>query len=70
MLRPGYDVQIGDVTVGRTTSGSMGFSIGEMPIGLAYIDAEHAGADSVDVMIRGRAVPARVVTKPFYRRAS
>ena len=70
MLRPGYDVTIDGVVVGRTTSGSMGFCVGEVPIGLAYLDIVHANADVVDVSIRTRAVPARVTKKPFYRRAS
>jgi len=70
MLRTGYDVAIDGTVVGRVTSGSLGFCAGDVPIGLAYIDRAHTDAEQVDVLIRNRAVPARVTRKPFYRRAS
>jgi aminomethyltransferase len=70
VLRAGYPVFVGDLQVGATTSGGIAPSLDDRSIGLAYIDIEHAGIDSVEVEIRGRRIPASVTRSPFYKRAT
>jgi aminomethyltransferase len=69
MLRDGYDVVVDGETVGVTTSGSVAFALNEEAIALAYIAEPHCNRETVDVSIRGRLVPARVISRPFYRRS-
>jgi len=69
MLRAGYAIMVDGEQIGTTTSGSVGFAVGETSIGLGYLRADHADAAEVDVDIRGRAVRATLTRKPFYRRA-
>jgi aminomethyltransferase len=69
MLREGFDVVVDGQTVGFTTSGSVAFALNEEAIALAYIDEPHCNRETVDVSIRGRLVPARLITRPFYRRS-
>jgi aminomethyltransferase len=54
--------------IGTTTSGSVAFAAQEATIALALLDAEFCNLPAVDVAIRDRLVPARVVKSPFYRR--
>jgi aminomethyltransferase len=74
--RHGYPVLWDGSERGIVTSGAPSPTLG-MPIALAYLDPEVAGlaTDHPDVTrlavdIRGRVEPARVVSLPFYRRAS
>ncbi len=56
--------------VGVVTSGTKSPTLGTF-IGMAYVDAEHARPGTrVAVEIRDRQLPARVVERPFYRRAA
>lgn len=67
--RTGYEVQVDGRTVGTVTSGAMSPSLGEN-IGLALVDRDVAGVGQpLQIMIRGKAVPATQVKLPFYRRA-
>ncbi len=68
MLRGGYEIWSGDRRVGVTTSGSLAFTMNEVPIATGYLDSDVADLETVDIDIRGRRVPARVVRSPFYRR--
>ncbi len=68
VLRPGYDLQIEGEAVGRVTSGGYAPTL-EASIGLGYIDREFADADAVDIILRRRSVPAKVVDPPFYKRS-
>jgi aminomethyltransferase len=53
--------------VGRVTSGTLSPTLGKA-IALAYVSSEESGVDNViDVEIRGRRVPTKIVPKPFYR---
>lgn len=63
--RQGYPILDGDTVVGQVTSGNVSPSLGT-PIGMAYVPVRLAepGAE-IAVEIRGKAVPARVVTLPF-----
>jgi aminomethyltransferase len=64
--RQGYPVLDGETTVGQVTSGNVSPSLGT-PIGMAYVPTRLAEPGSeIAIEIRGKAVPARVVTLPFY----
>ncbi|BDG60241.1 glycine cleavage system aminomethyltransferase GcvT [Caldinitratiruptor microaerophilus] len=66
--RQGYEIARDGEVVGRVTSGTQSPTLGK-PIGMGYVPA-HLGAEGTefDVLIRGRALRARVVPRPFYRR--
>ena len=64
--RHGYRLLKDGAPVGVVTSGSFGPAV-ERYIGIGYVPASLSAAGSdVDVEIRGRAQPARVVRTPFY----
>ena len=68
IARHGYPVLAGDRRTGVVTSGAPSPTLG-IPIAMAYVapgDAEPG--TMLDVEIRDRRVPARVVELPFYRR--
>ena len=68
IARHGYPVRHGEAVVGEVTSGSWSPTLGEA-IALAYVPAELAKIGTeLAVEIRGKAEPARVVKRPFYRR--
>jgi aminomethyltransferase len=65
--RQGYPVLDGSETVGQVTSGNVSPSLGT-PIGMGYVPNRLAEPETeIAVEIRGRAVPAKVVTLPFYQ---
>ncbi len=61
--RHGYRVLQGDDDIGEITSGTQSPTLGQ-GIALAYLNGVDAG-DLVDVDIRGRRQPAKVVSPPF-----
>lgn len=64
--RQGYTILDGDKPVGQVTSGNVSPSLGT-PIGMAYVPIElSAPGTEIAVEIRGKAVPAKVTTLPFY----
>jgi aminomethyltransferase len=73
MLEPGiarssYPLFKDDANIGHVTSGTKSPSLGRS-IALGYVAIEHADLDNlVEVEIRGRKVPAKIVATPFYRR--
>jgi aminomethyltransferase len=68
IARDGQDVLIDGQKVGRVTSGSPAPFL-KKNIGLAYVFAEHAReGQELQIDVRGRAVAARVVPTPFYKR--
>ena len=68
IARHGYPVLHQGQTVGVVTSGSWSPTLGEA-IALAYVPSEVAKLGSeLAVEIRGKAAPATVVKRPFYRR--
>ncbi|MGI9481386.1 MAG: glycine cleavage system aminomethyltransferase GcvT [Hyphomicrobiales bacterium] len=51
--------------IGTITSGGFGPSVGG-PVAMGYVSIEHAKADTaLDLMVRGKALPARVAKLPF-----
>jgi aminomethyltransferase len=68
IARTGHEVVISGERCGAVTSGTQTPFL-KKAIGMAYVPVEHA-ADGTDVEIdiRGRLVPARVVPMPFYKR--
>lgn len=69
IAREGSPVMAGGKEVGRVTSGTLSPTLGKS-IAMAYLDAAQSAAGTkVDVDIRGKAEPARVVPLPFYKRA-
>jgi aminomethyltransferase len=70
IARHGYPVLAADAPAGRVTSGTRSPTLGRA-IALAYVEPAHAAAGTdLAVEIRGRAVAARVVPTPFYRRGA
>jgi aminomethyltransferase len=68
--RAGHEVQVDGRTVGTVTSGAMSPTLGEN-IGLALVERDVAGVGRpLQIMIRGKAVPATQVKVPFYRRSA
>jgi aminomethyltransferase len=66
--RQGYEVRHEDNAVGTITSGTLSPML-KKGIALAYVEAAHKEPGTeLKVMIRGRAVRARVVKPPFYKK--
>ena len=66
--RHGYPVVVAGRAVGAVTSGARSPTLGT-EIGLALVEREVAGIGKpLDIVIRGRPVPAEQVKLPFYRR--
>ena len=66
--RGGYSVFKDGVRIGAITSGTKSPSLGKA-IALAYVASAEAWTDNrLDVEIRGRQIPVKIVSLPFYRR--
>ena len=69
IVREHEAVFIGDTRVGESTSGTHCPTLG-VSCAMAYIDRAHAEIGTqVEVEVRGRRVPAEIVSLPFYSRA-
>jgi len=68
IARPGYAILKEGQEIGRVTSGSYAPWL-RKSIGMGYVPVElSAPGMELDISIRGRIVPARVVRRPFYKR--
>jgi aminomethyltransferase len=68
IARHDYEIQVNGRPIGIVTSGTFGPTL-EKAIALGYVPPEFAKpGQPLDVMIRGKACPAVVVKRPFYRR--
>lgn len=65
--RHGYTLLVGGRRVGQVTSGTFGPWVNKS-IGLGYVGREVAQPGGIQVEIRGRALDARIVRLPFYKR--
>jgi len=66
--RHGYDISKDGVKVGHVTSGTRAPFL-KKSIGLGYVPVELTALETeLDIMIRGRAVRAKVISTPFYKR--
>lgn len=66
--RHDYEIHVAGRKVGNVTSGTMSPSTG-MGIAMGYIEAEFDKAgQEVDIIIRNKAVAAKVVAPPFYKK--
>jgi len=66
--RHDYEIHVDGRKVGKVTSGTMSPSIG-IGIAMGYIEAEFDRAgQEVDIIIRDKAVAAKVVAAPFYKK--
>jgi aminomethyltransferase len=66
--REGYEVLRGETVVGHVASGAPAPALG-YPIATAYVPADVAIGETLNVRIRGSLAPAQVVKMPFYRRS-
>ena len=63
--REGTEITLDDASIGKVTSGGFGPSI-NWPIAMGYVDARYAApGTAVTLMVRGKPMPARIVTLPF-----
>ena len=68
IARPGYPILRSGQEVGRVTSGGYAPTLG-FNIGLGYVPAELSSIDTgIEILIRNRPAPARVVNRRFYKR--
>lgn len=68
IARGGYRLFKNDINIGHVTSGTKSPSL-DKSIALGYVGVEHAATGNVvDVEIRSRKAPAKVVSLPFYSR--
>ncbi|MFQ5990080.1 MAG: glycine cleavage system aminomethyltransferase GcvT [Candidatus Methylomirabilales bacterium] len=68
IARPHYKVAVDGREIGEVTSGGPSPTLGKN-IGLAYVTIAHATiGNEVDILIRGEAVRAKIVSTPFYKR--
>jgi aminomethyltransferase len=69
IARQGYEVYIDGAKSGVVTSGTQTPFL-KKAIGMAYVPSDRAVAGTdIEIDVRGRRVPARVVPMPFYKRA-
>ena len=68
IVREHQDIYIGDRLAGQTTSGTHAPFL-EKAVAMAYLSPEEAAlGTAVEVDVRGRRVPCKVVDLPFYKR--
>ena len=67
--RGGYEISKDGQVVGVVTSGTQSPTLGRA-IGMGYVKPDYAAVGTdLDIIIRGQPVAARIVKRPFYKRA-
>ena len=67
--RGGYEISKDGQVIGVVTSGTQSPTLGKA-IGMGYVKPEYvAVGGDLDIIIRGQPVAARIVKRPFYKRA-
>ncbi len=65
LAREGTEIQSGGRTIGVVTSGGFGASVSG-PISMGYVETASAVIGTeVDLIVRGKALPGRIVALPF-----
>ena len=64
VARAGCDILSGGSVVGRVTSGTYSPAL-KLSIGMGYVDSS---VKAIEVLIRSRPVPARIIKTPFYKK--
>ncbi|MBN1356096.1 glycine cleavage system aminomethyltransferase GcvT [bacterium] len=66
--RKGYEIFSGNEPIGEVTSGTLSITLGK-PVGMGYVrhGFESLGTN-IEIMVRGKKFPGRVVALPFYSR--
>ncbi|HET9258964.1 MAG TPA: glycine cleavage system aminomethyltransferase GcvT [Acidimicrobiia bacterium] len=64
--RHGHDITTSSGSTGTVTSGNLSPML-EKGVGLAYMSPPAADGDHVEVVIRGRSIPGRMVRPPFHK---
>lgn len=68
IARHGYPILVNGQVVGNVTSGTLSPTLGKA-IALGYVNSNYGKiGQKLDIEIRGKLYPAKVVKKPFYRR--
>jgi len=66
--RHGYEISKNGKVVGRITSGTVS-PVLHKPIALGYVDVEFANeGESLNLVIRGKEIPAKIVSLPFVKK--
>jgi len=69
IAREGAEIAIGGRVVGKVTSGGFGPTIGRA-VAMGYVERSHAANGTrVELMVRGKPVPAEIVPMPFVKHA-
>jgi aminomethyltransferase len=68
IARSGHSVLLAGEVVGRVTSGTYAPTL-EKAIGLALLSRVAPPGTEIEVEVRGKRLPAKIVRRPFYRRA-
>ncbi len=70
IARHGYPVLVEGKAIGEVTSGTLAPTV-EKAIALAYVPPQYAKTgQTLEIQIRSKSYPAKVVKKPFYRSPS
>lgn len=69
IAREGAEIAIGGKTVGKVTSGGFAPTLGRA-VAMGYVERSHsANGTKVDLVVRGKPVPAEIVPMPFVKHA-
>ena len=69
IAREGAEIAIGDKTIGKVTSGGFAPTLGRA-VAMGYVErARSTNGTKVDLLVRGKPVPAEIVPMPFVKHA-
>jgi aminomethyltransferase len=69
IAREGAEIAIGGASVGKVTSGGFAPTLGRA-VAMGYVERAHgANGTRVELLVRGKPVPAEIVPMPFVKHA-